>query len=254
MGIIRIPSELRANHFASLTPSLDTAIPRHPFALPNMKPMTSLHVRCLLLVLLLGLAASCGDEPQRLGKSEPAPANPHAEMPANPHAEMSSATVRLAGRVQLAGTLAKAQSGAVFMMARSGGKIALVHKYDMSGPAWSTQGDQRVLNFSLTDQDNMGGIGAAVGAKMDLEARYDPDGFVDTKPNVEKKGVVKAFTNVAIGDTQVSMTLDPAVATPLQAPPTGDPHVIAPKDPHSNLPKDPVANPPANPHGKPSGG
>lgn len=198
-----------------------------------------------LFVLLLGLAGACSDEPQRIGKSESAtsPASPHAMHPGTTPA---AGTVHLAGRVLLAGSLAKAQNGAVFLIARSGGRTALVHKYDMSGPVWSTQGDERVLSFSLTDQDDMGGVGAPVGSKMELEARYDPDGFVDTKPGIEKKGAFKAFTSTSVGDTQISLKLDPAVPAPTPPPPTGDSHGIAPPNPHGT--------PPANPHGKPPGG
>jgi hypothetical protein len=188
-----------------------------------MKPILRRPIRCVLLALLLGLANSCGDEPQRIEKSA-SPVSPHA---ASPHSAsgatgsapttMPDATVRLAGRVKIAGSLAKAHSGAIFMIARNGGRTALVHRYEMSGPFWSAQGDERVLTFSLTDQDNMGGVGAPIGAKMELEARYDPDGYVDTRPGIEKKGVVKAFGSAAIGDTQISLELDPDAAP--QAPP-----------------------------------
>ena len=182
-------------------------------------------LRSAALVLLLVLPCACGDEPQRIGKSEPAPVSPHGTpgetMPA-PTIPLST-TVRLAGRVQLTGSLKEAQKGAVFLIAKSGGRTALVHKYEMSGPYWSNEGDARVLRFSLTDQDNMAGAGAPLGAKMDLEALYEPDGFVDVKPDPTKKGVARASTTASTGDTQISITLKPSdtAAPPATTKPSG---------------------------------
>jgi hypothetical protein len=185
-----------------------------------MRTLLSTSIRITILCALLGLLSACGDEPQRIGKSEPV-ASPHAteHPPMNSassaiSAVLPSGAVRLAGRVQVTGSLAETQSGAVFLIARSAGRTSLVHKYEMSGSFWSKQGDGRVLHFSLTDQDNMAGAGAPVGAKLDVEARYDPDGFVDIKPGAEKKGVVKASTAASVGDTEVVLKLKSADAAP----------------------------------------
>jgi len=182
----------------------------------HMNTLSVRSIRSVAFVLLVGLACACGDEPQRLSRSEPAPVSPHGtpseSMPAP--APPASTTVRLAGRVHLTGSLKEAQKGAVFLIAKSGGRTALVHKYEMSGPSWSNEGDARVLRFSLTDQDNMAGAGAPVGTKMDLEALYEPDGFVDIKPDPTKQGVARASTSATTGDTQISITLKPSDAAP----------------------------------------
>lgn len=175
-------------------------------------------IRSAAFVLLVGLVCACGDEPQRVGKSEPAPVSPHGMTPGSMPAQPPASTeVRLAGRVELTGSLKDAQKGAVFLIAKSGGRTALAHKYEMGGPAWSSEGDARVLRFSLTDQDNMAGAGAPIGAKMELEALYEPDGFVDIKPDPTKKGVARASTSATTGDTHISITLKPSDAAPQPA-------------------------------------
>jgi hypothetical protein len=187
-----------------------------------MKPIARRLLRCSSLVLVLLAFVSCGDEPQRIGKSEPMSAG-HAPFgdsmpPGHPpvgdsmpsgRPPVAAGMARLGGRVRLAGNLAKARSGAVFVIARSDGKLALVHKYDMTDPLWADSGNERVLTFSLTDADNMAGVGAPVGSKLDVEARYDPEGFVGTTPS-DKPGVVRSIISAAAGDTKLELKLDPS--------------------------------------------
>jgi hypothetical protein len=156
----------------------------------------------LLLPALLPLFCACGERPQRIGKEELA-----SKAPSLPAAAVQ--TSRFAGQVVLKGDLAGVKSGAVFLSARRKGQRlpSLSHKYDITDPAWTAQEGNRVLSFTLTDQDNMGGVNAPMGAEMEVEARYDPDGFIDTRPGADEEGVVKIAVPASPGDIQLVITL-----------------------------------------------
>src|SRR6185295_7047283 len=118
-----------------------------------------------LLFLSFTLCA-CGERPQRLGKGE-----------SNSQADSKAAKpARFSGSIVLEGGMAAIQNGALFVSARRKGQRlpTLSRKYELTDPAWSTQDGNRVLSFSLTDDDNMAGFGAPMGAEMEVEARYSP--------------------------------------------------------------------------------
>ena len=162
-------------------------------------------------VLLAGtvLLAGC-DRPQRVtsgSSSETQAASPHSA--AQPAA--ASKTPKFSGRVVLEGDLAAAKTGAVFLSARRKGQRlpSLSHKFEMDDAGWTASGATRTLEFTLTEADNMGGFGAPLGAEMEVEARYDPDGFIDPTPGAADPGVVKAAVPASPGDKGLAITLAP---------------------------------------------
>jgi hypothetical protein len=132
------------------------------------------------------LVTACGDRPARI--------EPRTEKAVSPHSVPASSPVRFQGRLVLEGTGEEKGSPAVFLSARRSGQRlpALSRKVEISSPEWKLEGDRRVLDFQLTDLDNMGGFGAPMSAEMEVEARYDPDGFIDPTPGAEEPGVVRA--------------------------------------------------------------
>ena len=152
----------------------------------------------VLTGLVLALCA-CGERPQRVSSA------PTAERPAAPR------TPRFAGTVTLEGSIAKAQDGALFVSAKRKGQRlpTLSRKYEWTDPAWSTRGDRRELRFALLDEDNMGGFGAPMGAEMEVEARYSPSGFIDTRPGSDEEGSVRASVPASVGDDRLSIRLQP---------------------------------------------
>ncbi len=169
------------------------------------------HLPVPIAVVLAGavLVAGCGDRPQRVtgASSETQAASPHA--PAQAAAPLKAP--KFAGRVVLEGELANAKTGAVFLSARRKGQRlpSLSHKYEMNDAGWSSSGASRTLEFALTEADNMGGFGAPLGAEMEVEARYDPDGMIDPTPGAVDPGVVKAAVPASPGDKGLAITLAP---------------------------------------------
>ena len=155
-----------------------------------------------LLCIVLGLAA-CGDRPERISADSPEPQAPAAAAP--------SQGPRFAGTVVLEGSLAAAQSGAVFVSARRKGQRlpTLSKKFEWNDPAWSTEEGRRELRFALTQADNMGGFGAPMGPDMEVEARYSPSGFIDTRPGNDEAGSVRASVPATIGDASLTIRLQP---------------------------------------------
>lgn len=152
----------------------------------------------ILLLLILG---ACGERPQRLGKGESS---------SPPRAESNAAKpARFSGSIVLEGGMAAVQSGAIFVSARRKGQRlpTLSHRYDLADPSWSTQDGNRVLSFVLTDDDNMAGFGAPMGAEMEVEARYSPSGFIDPSPTADNEGVIRASVPAAPGDAKLAIKL-----------------------------------------------
>jgi hypothetical protein len=89
---------------------------------------------------------------------------------------------------------------------------SLSRKYELSDPAWKQEGERRVLEFKLTDLDNMGGFGAPMAAEMEVEARYDPDGMIDPTPGAVDPGVVKAAVPASPGAKTLEIQLRIAAA------------------------------------------
>lgn len=152
--------------------------------------------------LLLGLACTaCGDRPERIGKDP--------ETPSTPHMAPVSAEARFEGRIVLEGAAEAAPGAAVFVSARRIGQRlpALSRKYDLAGAGWTKDGDKRVLLFQLTDRDNMGGVASPMAAEMEIEARYDPDGFIDPSPGAQEEGVLRSTAPASPGSKGIEVVL-----------------------------------------------
>jgi hypothetical protein len=151
--------------------------------------------------LLLSLTCiACGDRPERIG-NESAP-------PSTPPTAPAPAEARFEGRIVLEGVPAAAPAGAaVFVNARRIGQRlpALSRKYDLA--ATTRDGDKRILMFQLTDRDNMGGVASPMAAEMEIEARYDPDGFIDPSPGAQEAGVVRSTVPATPGAKGIEVVL-----------------------------------------------
>lgn len=175
--------------------------------------MTRFQRALRLAILGAGLCAACGEAPQRVA----GPASPQQDLPA-----------RFAGSVRLQGALAKLDSGSLFLIVRPPGSRvpSLARKYEIGDPAFSTDGAERQLRFALDERDSMFGEHAPMFDEMEVEARFDPDGIVDTDD-----GVVRASARARPGDREVSIVLTPGpgdgAKTPADAPIAG---AAAPKD------------------------
>jgi hypothetical protein len=167
----------------------------------------------LSLTAILSLVVACGDEPERLApgaKPAAASSQPAAPMPrdVNPHA------ARFAGQISLRGTLTAAKEGCVFVSVWKKGDVGKPHvipsyskKYAMNDAGWASAGDLRVLHFTVDERDNLMGTAVPDGTELVLEARYDPDGNVDTKDGVES-----AQAPIRVGQTDFSIVLTAAGA------------------------------------------
>lgn len=170
----------------------------------TMPPMTMRrrHDRLHAALLLAFLVSACGEGPERIGQEAPT-SKPPAPAPA-------SSEPRFEGRVVLKGTTEDAPGAAVFLSARRVGQRlpSLSRKYELRDPAWTKDGESRVLQFQLTDLDNMGGFGAPMATEMEIEARYDPDGMINTTPGAVDPGVVRAAVPATPGSKAVEVVLD----------------------------------------------
>lgn len=129
----------------------------------------------LLPLLLLG---SCGDwRPWRSASSSPA-------------ASPETISLRLSGQVALAGSLAEAVDGAVFLIVRRAGSTSPVwmRSYLLADPLWfEREQGERVLRFGLADADRQSERGVTIGEPLELEVRYDPDGVIVTLEGVVRE-------------------------------------------------------------------
>lgn len=149
--------------------------------------------------------AACFKAPERVSAASTPDTSPAA----------SDGPARFAGRVTLKGDLATAQDGSLFLIVRVPGSRmpALTRKYEIGDPAFQVVGGERVLHFSLDERDDMGGAASPMVAEMELEARFDPDGFVDTSD-----GVVRTTVRVHPGEQELSIELPAGASAGVSAP------------------------------------
>lgn len=110
--------------------------------------------------------------------------------------------LRFAGVVRLSGALAASDEGFVFVSVRpaGGGMPLFSRKYAVADASLEESGD-RLLAFELDEAHTMGGVAPGV---LELEARFDPDGFVDSR-----EGIVTVRVPVEPGATDVEVVLGP---------------------------------------------
>ena len=166
--------------------------------------------------LLASLALACGEPPQKIPKSTTSMPEGHAAHPAVP-----TDPARFAGQIALRGELAQAREGSLFVIVRQKGSRmpSLARKYEVADPLWVDRGTERVLRFSLDEaspEDRMGGTGIALAGEIELEARFDPDGVLETKEGNRSEVVA-----VERGDQEVSVVLGAAPAGQAAAEPSG---------------------------------
>ena len=122
----------------------------------------------------------------------------------DPHESPGAAlgeTLDYAGVIRLAGDLAAADEGVLFVsVMRVGDNRPLGStKIDLSEPSsGSKEADERLVPFVL------GGVSVA-DQELELQVRFDLDGYVDTK---EQGGVLRSFP-VSAGDAAIDVTLAP---------------------------------------------
>jgi hypothetical protein len=116
----------------------------------------------------------------------------------------SNLPARFAGTVHLQGELARVESGSLFLFAHPPGSSSptLARKYEIGDPAFSDEGDEVQLRFALDERDRMVGGSAALFDEMEIEARFDPDGILDTS-----EGVVRASVRARPGDGELSIAV-----------------------------------------------
>jgi hypothetical protein len=161
-----------------------------------------------VLFLLVPGALACGPAPVPV-ESASAPAAPAGQLPpghppigggAGPPAARSAADLRFSGVVRLRGALASTQEGYVMVSIKPEGiKMPVFsRKYALSEATPGEDGELR-LAFQL-DQDDM--LGMLPPGGLVLEARFDPDGMVESQ-----EGVVVATVPVTLDESAAEIVL-----------------------------------------------
>lgn len=152
----------------------------------------------MLLATAMSVFVSCSEKPQRISMEE------SEAVEESSGAATALGPARFAGTVLLTGSLARADRGSLFLIVREPGSTvpSLARKYEIGDPAFSAQEGARVLHFALDERDDMDGPAAPMVAEMEVEARFDPDGFVDTS-----EGVVRARVRARPGDREIALVL-----------------------------------------------
>jgi len=109
--------------------------------------------------------------------------------------------VRFGGVVRLRGKLASAPEGYVFISVKPEGirMPAFSRRYALADAEPAVDGVRR-LPFDLDKTNMMGGL---VPGALVLEARFDPDGIVESR-----EGVVTASVPTKVGDMAAEIDLD----------------------------------------------
>jgi hypothetical protein len=169
-------------------------------------------MRNAIAASLFLLICACGERPKRLSKEVSSTPAPGSAPTAAAGAARGERSVRFGGTIVLEGGLAAVQEGAIFVSARRKGQRlpTLSHKYDLGDPGWTIRDGNRVLPFSLTDDDNMAGFGAPMGPEMEVEARFSASGFIAPRPASDEEGIVRASVAASPGDTNLGLRLQAA--------------------------------------------
>ena len=167
----------------------------------------------LLLLLSAALLAACGDAPRPVTST--APQQPSGQLPAG-HPEIGQPSLpeghppmggmggaggegmimdaRVSGRLVLTGALAEAEGFVLVSVRPKGMPMPLLsYKIDLADADATVDGEgRRVVPFRLDPGSTMMPFsGIPEGLELEVQARYDPDGFVETK-----EGVVTAVAPV----------------------------------------------------------
>lgn len=165
----------------------------------------------VLLLAVSSLAVGCGKGPVPVedgsaGSGSTPGVLPEGHPPLDggtaPMASAQGEDVRFAGVVRLQGELATRSEGYVFVSIKPAGvrMPSYSRKYSLADASPAEDGE-RVLPFELDRSNLMGGL---VPGDLVLEARFDPDGFVESR-----EGVVVATTSAAPNDTSLEIVLAP---------------------------------------------
>ncbi len=138
----------------------------------------------------------------------------HAEEPVSPEpATPVSADVSYRGELILHGdpALLGAASASISIVAAGGDAPVLARTWDLGDPAWRVGAGEMRLYFAIDARDAWPGRTTAMQDRMDLVARFDPDG----NPATDEPGVVQRRVSVARAarDLHVELTLGGPVAS-----------------------------------------
>ena len=119
--------------------------------------------------------------------------------------------IRFAGEVALEGALARVVGGAITLTVRTigagagGDERALRRSYEVRDPYLHTADGARRIYFHLDGNDAVTAGAPPFRGWMELEARYDPDGNVET----EEEGVLQATMRVRTGSRDIHVVIRP---------------------------------------------
>ncbi len=150
-----------------------------------------------IVLALLSICFACGEDappppPEDVPAEDPATEasdSPHwatgdegSMLPADHDATEMPALSSWKGDVVLRGELAAATEGIIFMLVSSsdGGMTGVVRKIDVSSPDLPAAADGvRRIPFDIDSPRGVGGFPPSVEA-VEIQARFDPDGFAET--------------------------------------------------------------------------
>jgi hypothetical protein len=157
-----------------------------------VRPATS-----LLCLAVFALTTGCGDAPQKLGPADVV--GGHSADDGHDHsAHAPNAAPSWTGTIVLEGELAELQDGYIFVSLRLQGQSMPFMSYKIALADYPpVAGSERRVPFELSDRTNQMPGGAPpelADSQLEIAARFDPDGIVDTK-----EGAVTVATPVGWG-------------------------------------------------------
>jgi len=158
------------------------------------------------VALLLAFGTACGPAPIPVNAGR-ALAAPPAHSPSVGQATSQTVDPRFAGHIRLRGSLASLEEGFLFASVMPEGvrMPCLSRKIDLSTARIERSGNEAIVPFSLDRAHIQGGL---VPGELVFQARFDPDGFVDTK----EPEVSVATVPVQVGDMGIEIVLEAAAA------------------------------------------